>query len=145
MNYYECPNGCVDGACVSAECSVDPLGCNNNYNVKLCGNTESREVWTGYEFEIKEVCLTPTEPGVSAAWSFDSKSCAIAEVCSGICVNGACVEDTLGCCYNESLGIFLVNTLEKDVATGTTPHEHKGRGIPKRVDFITEPKVFCPR
>tara|TARA_B100000214_G_scaffold374058_1_gene355827 strand:+ start:2234 stop:2536 length:303 start_codon:yes stop_codon:yes gene_type:complete len=29
-------------------------------------------------------------------------------------------------------------------ATGITPHEHNGRGMPKRVDFRTDKKFFDP-
>jgi len=32
----------------------------------------------------------------------------------------------------------------REAATGTTPQEHSGMGIPNSVDFITEPKVALP-
>jgi hypothetical protein len=33
----------------------------------------------------------------------------------------------------------------KDAATGITAQEQSGRGIPKTVDFITEPKLLFPK
>jgi hypothetical protein len=46
---------------------------------------------------------------------------------------------------NDMLAPFDAPLFFKDTATGSAPHEHKGRGIPKSVDFITEPKELLPK
>jgi len=45
---------------------------------------------------------------------------------------------------NAILEPFDAPLFFKEAATGTTPQEHKGSGIPKSVDFITEETEFFP-
>ena len=46
---------------------------------------------------------------------------------------------------NESVAPLLAPDFLILVASGITPHEQTGRGIPKRVDFITESIFSFPR
>jgi hypothetical protein len=40
---------------------------------------------------------------------------------------------------------LLAPSFLKEAAKGTTPQEQTGRGVPKRVDFITQERVFPPK
>lgn len=45
----------------------------------------------------------------------------------------------------ETIEPFDAPLFCSDVATGTTLHEHKGKGIPNNVAFTTEPNELLPR